>query len=97
MKGKYGRKDKMFYSLFCWGNFSHDFSWDSGMNVSLEGIFQSLDNVEGWRSPYFPAVIESDFNEHGGSRNCQLYVIAHNEAEALERARKFLDYYYPEK
>lgn len=78
------------------GNYSHDFGWDDGVNlgqaVETEEEFVPDDIM--FMGRY---VNETFRNEHGGSRNVTLIVEAFDLDEALFYAKIYCDYYFPEK
>lgn len=77
------------------GNFSNDFGWDDGVDLSqpvyTDEIFVPSDMFMG------RYVEETYCNEHGGSRNITLIVEARDMEQALFYAKVYCDYYYPVK
>ena len=82
------------YSFRGFGNFSHDFNWDSGIDLSepleVEDKFEESIMFMG------KYVRETYFNEHNGSREIELLVQAYDKVDAEVYARIYCDYYYPD-
>ena len=101
-------KTKKFY-VMCNGNFSHDYGWDSGLNVNDVVLLNKDDEFA--HDEY--ARNNSDFaevipekgengdisvvfrNEHGGSRVIDLVVFATTENRAKRYSRVWANAYYP--
>lgn len=82
------------YKVNGFGNFSWNYNWDSGVDCLSDPVET---NEEFEESPmYLGKYVNQIFiNEHGGSRNLDLLVLARDEDEAHFYARVFCDKYYP--
>lgn len=85
------------------GNYSHDYGWDNGVDLSTPEEINPVDAVIDYGAhfseiPFLGLYVdEVECNEHGGSRNITLIVRAVNEADAEWYARQYCLAFYPEK
>lgn len=83
------------YSFRGYGNFSGDFGWDEGINLSepleVEDKFEE-DPIK-FMGKY---VKEVYFNEHNGYRDIELLVQAYDKVDAAAYAQIYCDYFYPD-
>ena len=100
----------MFFMVNGFGNYSHDYNWDSGVDLGVPVHVTKTDI-----SDFYPeGAVAGDFyypvstdkaacrdvqtmflNEHGGSRDILLLVKAKGYQQAKERAQEFVDRVYP--
>lgn len=86
----------MLYFYFTgYGNFSYDYSWDSGICYHFSEMGTEDDFIREPES-WFTDVRETWFNEHGGSRSSDIIVRAEDLREAIAKAKAFGKSYYPE-
>ena len=93
---------KRMYIVECWGNFSRDFGWDSGLDISdISTMSDSLvpeEHVFEETSMFLGDKITlEEVSEHGGSRWVYLLVKANTRKEVRKLVSLWSEHYYPQK